>query len=516
MDLQPERTMKRLLVIIGLMLALAGASGRATASQSSNSPPHSIFPPLTREQMFQDYDRLAAIIKQVFPLMEVNKRIYGLDVGQLLAANRSQIEGITQTTQFVDLINQTIVGCRGSHFWIAAPPRGTYYQGFVEDEAYALAGNYQQYLTLGTRGNSIELPLLYFNGSYYTLCDFTCTGRTYPKGMKVRTCNGKTPDALVEALRGSGILLDWDYDLSKFYTTAFYKYQPLASSNSVIAFELEGTNGRPVGLELGAGRQPEWHMRSNAHSQPQVALVNTNILYIRLPAMDPQQIPFFVKELRKYQGKAIRKAVIDIRNNGGGSDQVWGGLLALLLKQKMTYSIALAVKISEINSQYLPRHPFGKQLHKHGKLERIGFLNNEEFKVLRISQPIKPEADSLKLECSIFVLSENVYSSAGSLMNICKQSEQLVSVGLPNSRILGLGIDPFAFSLPNSKLVFWIEPVVDLTDARTAKDTHHNDVEERVRPTLEQLLDYYGTGDEVPLEERLNKHDPFFKRVLEK
>ena len=100
-------------------------------------------------------------------------------------------------------------------------------------------------------------------------------------------------------------------------------------------------------------------------------------------------------------------------------------------------------------------------------------------------------------------------------MDICKQSRQLVSVGLPNSQILGVGIDPFAFSLPNSKIIFMLEPVVDLTGARTAKDTHHNDVEVRIKPTLDQLLDYYGTDAALPLEERLNKHDPFFQRVLE-
>jgi hypothetical protein len=81
--------------------------------------------------------------------------------------------------------------------------------------------------------------------------------------------------------------------------------------------------------------------------------------------------------------------------------------------------------------------------------------------------------------------------------------------------ILGVGIDPFAFSLPNSKIIFLLEPVVDLTDARNARDTHHNDVEVRVKPSLEELLDYYGTGEEMPLGERLNKHDPFFKRVFE-
>ena len=231
--------------------------------------------------------------------------------------------------------------------------------------------------------------------------------------------------------------------------------------------------------------------------------------------MDPQQLPFYRKELGKYRGQPIRKAVIDIRNNGGGSDDVWGELLSLLVKEKLVLSYALAAKASDINTNYLARHGFGKGLAKSGKVERISFLNNQEFRVLRTSAPIEPHADSLKLGCSIFVLSDHVYSSAGSLMDICKQSRQLVSVGLPNSQILGVGIDPFAFSLPNSKIVFLLEPVVDLTGARTAKDTHHNDVEVRIKPTLDQLLDYYGTDAALPLEERLNQHDPFFQRVLE-
>jgi hypothetical protein len=40
-------------------------------------------------------------------------------------------------------------------------------------------------------------------------------------------------------------------------------------------------------------------------------------------------------------------------------------------------------------------------------------------------------------------------------------------------------------------------------------------VEVRIKPTLDQLLDYYGTDAALPLEERLNQHDPFFQRVLE-
>ena len=492
-----------------------GYYARRNGTWAASALPDFDFPALTRELMLQDYDRLASIIHQVFPLTEINKQIYGLDVDQLLAENRKQIDSIRQTTEFADLINRTIVSCRGSHFWIAAPSRSAYHEAFVEEAAYEQADSYEQYVTMSRAGNSTELPLLYFDGSYYTAHDFTCGGTTYAKGLKVRACNGQAPDALVQALSGSGVALDWDYDRNKYYTTHFYKYAPAAKSNSAVTLELAGSNGASMTLEVSEARRAQWQERPHASARPQVALVNSNILYIRLPAMDPQQLPFYRKELGKYRGQAIRKAVIDIRNNGGGSDDVWGELLSLLVKEKLVLSYALAAKASDINTNYLARHGFGKGLAKSGKVEHISFLNNQEFRVLRTSAPIEPQADSLKLGCSIFVLSEHVYSSAGSLMDICKQSRQLVSVGLPNSQILGVGIDPFAFSLPNSKIVFLLEPVVDLTGARTAKDTHHNDVEVRIKPTLDQLLDYYGTDAALPLEERLNKHDPFFQRVLE-
>jgi hypothetical protein len=492
-----------------------GYYARRNGTWAASAIPDFDFPALTREQMLQDYDRLASIIHQVFPLTEINKQIYGLDVDQLLADNRKQIDSIRQTTEFADLINRTIVSCRGSHFWIAAPSRSAYHEGFVAEAAYELAESYEQYVEMSGAGNNTELPLLYFNGSYYTAHDFTCGGTTYPKGLKVRACNGQAPDALVQALSRSGVALDWDYDRNKYYTTRFYKYAPAANSNSAVVLELAGTNGASMTLEVSEATRAQWQERPHTSARPQVALVNSNILYIRLPAMDPKQLPFYRKELGKYRGQAIRKAVIDIRNNGGGSDDVWGELLSLLVKEKLVLSYALAAKVSDINTNYLARHGFGKGLAKNGKVEHISFLNNQEFRVLRTSEPIEPHADSLKLGCSIFVLSDHVYSSAGSLMDICKQSRQLVSVGLPNSQILGVGIDPFAFSLPNSKIVFLIEPVVDLTGARTAKDTHHNDVEVRIKPTLGQLLDYYGTDAALPLEERLNKHDPFFQRVLE-
>jgi hypothetical protein len=477
------------------------------------------FPALTQKQMYEDYDMFTNIVDQVFPLMEVNRQIYGTDIYTLLSEHRQQIRTISkkrtisQTEQFADLINRTIVDCRGSHFWITSLQKTDYYRGFVDDEAYKWADKYVSYLRAVNKGKDIQLPLLYFRGNYYTLCDVACDGMIYPKGMRVLTCNGKAPDEVVNALAESGIFLNWDYDLKKYYTTQFYKFDPWGGTNSVVEMQLERTNGTTVNLKLGPDKNISCPI-PQVDRTPLVALVNSNILYIRLPAMDPELIGFYQRELLKYKNQPIRKVVVDIRNNGGGSDDVWNSLLSLLLNKKIVVPERLAVKKSAINQQYLARHPSGKVISESANMEKIGFLNNGQFQVLETTNVISPDTNSLNLDCKVYVLSEHIYSSAGSLMNICKSNSQLISVGVPNDMVLGRGIDPFAFSLPNSKLAFTIEPVLDLADATTARDAHHVDVNVRIEPTLEQLLDYYNTGNDVTLEERLNKHDPFFEKVL--
>jgi hypothetical protein len=471
------------------------------------------FPALTRQQMYEDYDTFTNIVGQVFPLMEVNRQIYGVDIRKVLSENRSQIATITQTEQFADLINRTIAACRGSHFWIGCQ-RNEDYHGFVDAEAYKFVDKYQLYLSSADKGNAIAIPLLYFKGDYYTLCDGVCEGITYPKGLRVLACDGKTPDAIVNALAQSGVypswnFLSWDYDRNKYYTTHFI---PFPKSNSPPVMQLAQADGKLLTLKVTADKQGTWRM-PQPDRKPLVALVNGNILYIKLPSMDKNLIAFYRKELLKYTGEPIHKVVVDIRNNGGGSDDTWSGLLSLLLKQKLVLTPKWAIKNSEIIHRYMARNR--NPYYESAKVEKIAFLNNEEFKVIEFSRVISPDPESLNLTCQVFVLSENVYSSAGGFMNVCKDSDQLVSVGLPNGQILGQGSDPLAFSLPNSKITFSIEAILDLTDCQTAKDTHHTDVEVRITPTLEQLLDYYNMGSDVPLEKRLNEHDPFFKKALE-
>jgi hypothetical protein len=339
-------------------------------------------------------------------------------------------------------------------------------------------------------------------------------GTTYPKGLKVMTCNGLTPDAIVNAIAQSGGIprwdfLDWDYDLNKYYTTHF---DPFPGTNASVTIQLAQADGQLRTLQLDPEKKAAW--RTPRHdNQPLVSLVNDDLLYIKLPTMDKKLIGFYRTELAKYRGRPIRKVVVDIRDNHGGSDVTWSAVLSLLVKQKLVLPGKLGVKPSDLLHRLAAhdRNPF----YAAAKPEKIGFLHGEAFEVIETGRTIEPDPESLNLTCKIFVLSENVYSSAGGFMNVCQGSDQLISVGLPNGQILGQGTDPVGFSLPHSKITFSVEPAVDLTGCRTAKDTHHTEVEVRITPTLEQLLDYYNAGDDLSLEERLNQHDPFFQKTRE-
>lgn len=123
-------------------------------------------------------------------------------------------------------------------------------------------------------------------------------------------------------------------------------------------------------------------------------------------------------------------------------------------------------------------------------MKRIPFLANEEFLVVEGQNTIQPADASLKVR-TIYVLSASVFSAAGSLTTLARFAEPVISVGFRNPYILGMGIDPFHFSLPNSGFTFTIEPVVDLAGAQSAKDVFHTDVEVDVQPTLDQMLAFF-------------------------
>lgn len=91
-------------------------------------------------------------------------------------------------------------------------------------------------------------------------------------------------------------------------------------------------------------------------------------------------------------------------------------------------------------------------------------------------------------------------------------SEQLVNVGVPTGRLLGRGVEPRFFELPDSKLIFGMELLMDATDAVAPRDAYHDHVELLVEPTLDEIRERLLAADSYSPEFLLS-HDPLMAAV---
>ncbi|MGB7295074.1 MAG: S41 family peptidase, partial [Candidatus Aminicenantales bacterium] len=309
--------------------------------------------------------------------------------------------------------------------------------------------------------------------------------------------------------------LPWDFERKTFYSEEFYRSVDIVR-NGRLEFEFKRSSGEILRAVFASGSTVTKKIPQRDTSKLVRYIDQEKILYIRVPTMDPQDLEFYISGIQMEAKKGqLRAVVIDIRNNGGGSDTVWRTILAHVLGQPIEYQGRLGIKNSPINMRYLPRHPFGKVILSDCRPEKILFLDEEEFLLYSYSSRLEPAQETLGFGGPIFVLSEKVYSAAGSLVTLAAQAKNIVSIGLRNPYILGIGIDPYYFSLPNSKFIFTIEPVIDLTNCQAAEDVFHTAVEIELEPTLEEMLRFHNFENGIPLENFLRKHDPFFRKVLE-
>ena len=141
------------------LILLIGLAGIAIAciNQNKDNESNSLVPGLSIDQMLQDFDSLEFITKNIFQFSAVNKMVYGIDIGKIFKNNRKKIQGLKNSYDFGQLINQTINSCRGSHFWITS--------GAEND---SVANAYYSYLKQEQNFNQMENAFFYFEGNYYT------------------------------------------------------------------------------------------------------------------------------------------------------------------------------------------------------------------------------------------------------------------------------------------------------------------------------------------------------------
>ena len=87
----------------------------------------------------------------------------------------------------------------------------------------------------------------------------------------------------------------------------------------------------------------------------------------------------------------------------------------------------------------------------------------------------------------------------------------MIAVGNNTGKILGFGIRPKQFVLPNSRIKYRIEPVLDITNAETYQAIFHDKPEIDVKLSLDEKIILRNNSI---TKEFILKTDPYINRII--
>lgn len=473
-------------------------------------------PELSKEQMFQDFDSLYNVIKSCNPQLEVRKLITGIDILSELRNLRKEIDTIKKSDNFILLLYRALRLTQDEHCQI-----GTllwYYQySFYKKEAkkydekyFALTFSYSEII----REKVIQfLNVKYINGKYYLTEKLSIYQKNdtvaITEGAEIIAVNGLSLNEYIEKYRDIQWDLRWDFNKKIFYAQSISKHSSYKLKS--ISYSV---NKNTVTLDLIESYKQI--LENNMFSQMKTVCVKylskDSLLYIRCPIMDESYIKFYKKEIGKVKKLPLKKVIIDVRGNTGGSDDVWFSILNLLIPKPIENNLVLLSKKNNGVEQFI------RNKDKSGNIRTITPLwdKSQAYNVaFEETDKIKPK-HSLNYSGKIYILQdEDVYSSASCLTTMCLYNDNLVSIGRSNDKLGGRGIEAMSFGLPNSKLIFFLDILIDNTNAKEAKDIYHSEVEMPISLPIEYYINRNKYKDNTSSEEYLYNYDLLFKKVLE-
>jgi hypothetical protein len=481
-------------------------------------PIETTLPVLTTEQMFADFDSFVEMVKQYSPQTPVRKAVTGIDPLAELQRMRAGIPKINSTEEYARLVQSAVTVLQDGHSSLIRAdylPAHRMKELGISDSALELLPAYDNLLRVDpSNRKKFNLKLTYINGEYYSIAPFTHRGMRFDSGIKLTEVNGQKTHSFVADLYPHRRMMRWDFDRRRYFSENFYLANNLSAGQS-LKLKFVDKNGK--------AKEAKFNLSESLQYQNAAANNNTNqtkkveyfpseqVLYIRLPEMDFNDASFYPAEIKaKAAGQPLKKVIIDIRDNPGGSDNVWMSVLAAIIAKPIVFENFILANPSAGMKKKFPEES--------AKWKAYGapFLDNYEYAVFASGEArINPAPDSLNFGGKIYILqNEEIYSSAGSLAAVGVLADNILTVGQNTGWLLGRGISPLLFELPHSKIIYRIEPVIDFFNVKKAEDVYHDRVEIPVSLTIDQYLERINFTGDVYGKEFLIKRDPVFMRAI--
>jgi len=490
-------------------------------------------PKISYTEMLEEHDSLVFYIKQISPVIYYNQEVRGIDFDKQSRQLKRQIKPKTSMGEYLQIIKKTLNAAQDGHtsqvnstlldivkkYWMPAK--------LVSFDSANTANMYEyiKYLKEAYYAKP-ELNLIYTSGEYYNLLGFNYKGKNYPSGMRLLSCNGKNIHNFVKRLTALVSPLRWDRAKNRVYDENFY-WPAEIYKNGVLKLDFIDKNKNRYQLTIGKQDTVTFLTRKNNEygyfSQTDTVVTHyfdkTGIFYAKIPAMREELGDTIkLRLIAAFQHKKIKAIVIDIRGNGGGSDNTYSKFLSKLVQDTLKKKVVVARNFSpyiqahyHINRDSIlqnPTYTFDPGIPKLKSQDMYYIKQNFNFVV--------PDSVTLPFDGKIYVLQDKfIYSSASNLSSLAKNSEQLISIGETPDLLSGLQASTLMVMLPFSKFIFRVEPQIDLTDIKKVDDIFQNHVEYPVQYTFEDLYLRATTKENVFGKDFLQKHDPMFAKVLE-
>lgn len=494
----------------------------------SCSSPHL---PRAEQLMLDDYDFMTRTLTEVFPATVPVKESYGIDVPQIIFQSREKINARMTEADFAEFLDTTLRSCKWKHMQVNSRLYGLDEKSRVRKllgshvspeairKTYEISEQIRQKRTLPPK----TIDLAYFDGAYYSRYDFTVNGAAYDRGLKLVAVDGRKPLEIIAEYQDK--LDSFDYRHKIFYADAFntgaganfYRFMP-APQDGVRKFVFQSSDGKDVEIAVANADSVVNKTPENGFSAlgPKVIyLESRKILYIRIPAMNEDDIPFYDKEIHnRMTGREIAAVVLDVRNNTGGSDLVWQRILEFFVP-KLDVSFTLVTTPSPIANEFMSQARTaltGQRILTKGFPLFVPYLGLNEMPSYSLN--INSKAPGGK-DRPVYIITHDVYGSTGNLLSVAERSPHVTTVGLCNPVPLGMATNAFFFSLPHSQLVISLTLQLDLTGCENAEDVMHTKVDIEVPFTAGEFIDYQNQDNIRNLPDYLVNRDPFFRKILD-
>jgi len=382
--------------------------------------------------------------------------------------------------------------------------------------AFKYAKNYNTFFE--TLKTDFELPIKYIDGKYFVTIPFEYNGITFGSGFELVECDSQPIEKILPSLISEISPLRWDIKNKIYYKDNFYKAQKFIVDGKINLGFIDDS-GNMIRQQFNFDdsftllKKPIRKIGYFSQEEEKVIYFDKeNILYLRIPKMDRDKVTFYTNKIDSISnlGSKISKVVLDIRGNGGGSDRLYTSILKHIISESVNEPYKVAFPKNDFILSYFGFKPTDVTV------QRNTLLGNSSFYLYGQNRKIKPDSTSIKYNNKIFILQDEfVYSAAGNLSALAKSNSNIITIGNRTGLCGGKQTSPIYFSLPNSKLIYRLEPMLDFSNVNKIEDIFHDEVTDYIPQTFEDYKRRIFSENDIYSMGFLREYDPLFKIVVD-